>query len=184
MLLTDTTVLTAVARVVAEASTLGDVVSRLAEVLRDVVPFERLHVLRLDRSDSVVLYVVRASGEMEVTGHRIADAGNATEPALDADARSRMLSTVRHGAHVHGAVWCTSSRANAFDESHQMLLDSVSDLLALALQHDALQSTESLRRERLDSLDRLLHTVAESLDVRQIFADVSEVIRGGLPHDV
>jgi hypothetical protein len=37
-------------------------------VLRDEIPFERLHVLRLDRMESVVLYVVRASGEIEVTG--------------------------------------------------------------------------------------------------------------------
>src|SRR5688572_10931107 len=125
MLLTDTTVLTAVARVVAEASTLGDVVSRLAEVLRDVVPFERMHVLRLDRSDSVVLYSVRASGEMEVAGHRVADAGKVTEPPVDADARSRLVCTVRLGAHVHGAIWCTSTRGDAFHEGHQVLLEGV-----------------------------------------------------------
>ena len=178
------TVLAAVARVVADASTLTDVVSRLAGALRDAIPFERLHVLRLDRADSVVLYVVRASGELEVTGHRIADTGPVTLPSIDEDARSRMLCTVRHGARVHGALWCTSSRSDVFTDGHQALLESVSDLLALALQHDALTSTESLRRERLDSLDRLLHTVAEALDIRQTFAEVSEVIRGGLPHDI
>ena len=86
MLQTDSsTVLTAVARLVAEAPTMSDVVSRLAGVLRDSIPFERLHVLRLDREDSVVLYVVRSSGEMEVTGHRIADP--VSEPPIDASAR-------------------------------------------------------------------------------------------------
>jgi transcriptional regulator with GAF, ATPase, and Fis domain len=184
MLSTDSAVLTAVARLVAEAPTLADAVSRLAGALRGAIPFERLHVLRLDRSDSVVLYVVRASGEMEVTGHRIADAGKATEPPLDGDARSRMLCTVRQGTQVRGALWCTSSRADAFNEDHQALLEGVSDLLALALQHEGLRSTESLRRDRLESLDRLLHTVAESLDIRQIFGEISEVIRAGLPHDV
>src|SRR5690606_34965548 len=44
--------------------------------------------------------------------------------------------------------------------------------------------TERLRRERLESLERLLHTMAESLDIRQVFAEVSDVVRGGLPHDV
>ncbi|MBI4264488.1 MAG: sigma 54-interacting transcriptional regulator [Acidobacteria bacterium] len=175
-------VLTAVARVVADAPALVDLVSRLALILRDAIPFERLHVLRLDRADSVVLYASRASGEVEVTGHRIADP--VSEPPMDADARSRMLCTVRYGSGVHGALWCTSSRPDAFDAAHQSLLEGVSDLLALALQHDALQTTETLRRERLDSLDRLLHAVAETLDIRQIFTEVSEVLRAGLPHDI
>jgi transcriptional regulator with GAF, ATPase, and Fis domain len=177
-------VLLASARLIAEAPTLSDVMSRLAAVLRDVIPFERLHVLRLDRAESVVLYVVRASGEIEVTGHRIANAGPAVQPPLDASARSRMICTVRHGARVHGALWCTSSEPDAFTDDHQLLMEGVADLLALALQHEALRTTESLRRERLESLERLLHTMAESLDIRHVFAEVSEVIRGGLPHDM
>jgi transcriptional regulator with GAF, ATPase, and Fis domain len=177
-------VLTAVARLVAEASTLGDVVSRLAGVLREAIPFERLHVLRLDRAESVVLYVARASGELEVTGHRIADAQPTRPPSIDANARSRMICTVKHGSHVHGALWFTSGRPDAFTPAHQALMDDVGDLVALALQHDAWRSTESHRRERLDSLDRLLHAMAEALDIRQIFGEVSEVVRGGLPHDI
>jgi len=55
------TVLPSVARLVAEAQTLGEVVSRLALALREVVPFDRLHVLRLDRMEAVVLYVVRGT---------------------------------------------------------------------------------------------------------------------------
>ena len=104
-------VLTAVARLVAEAPSLGEVVSRLAAVLRDAIPFERLHLLRLDRAESVVLYVVRASGEIEVTGHRIADAAApCAQPPIDADARSRMICTVGRAPRVHGALWFTSSR--------------------------------------------------------------------------
>ena len=177
-------VLLASARLIAEAPTLSDVMSRLAAVLRDEIPFERLHVLRLDRAESVVLYVVRASGEIEVTGHRIAQAGPAAQPPIDASARSRMICTVRHAARVHGALWCTSSQSDAFTDAHQVLIEGVADLLALALQHEAIRTTESLRRERLDSLERLLHTMAESLDIRHVFAEVSEVIRGGLPHDM
>ena len=60
-------VLTSVARLVAEATSLEDVVSRLARVLRDVIPYERMHVLRLDRADSVVLYTALASGELDET---------------------------------------------------------------------------------------------------------------------
>lgn len=176
------TVVTAVARLVAEAAQLGEVVPRLAAVLRDAIPFERLHLLRLDRAESVVLYVARASGEVEVTGHRIASAAAAAENN-DGGARSRIISTVQ-GARVHGAVWLTSSVEGAFDVAHQRLMDGVADVLSLAFHQDSLRTMETLRRERLDSLERLLHTMAESLDVRQVFADVSEVVRGGLPHDI
>jgi transcriptional regulator with GAF, ATPase, and Fis domain len=178
------TVLTAVARLVAEAGSLGEVMAPLAALLRDAIPFERFHLLRLDRADSVVLYVIRSSGEMEVTRYRIADAGAGAVPPLDAETRSRIICTIRDHAHVHGAVWCTSSQAEVFTDEHQRLLEPVSDLLALALRHDAVRTTESLRRERLDSLERLLHAVSETLDIRQIFSEVSSVIRGGLPHDI
>jgi transcriptional regulator with GAF, ATPase, and Fis domain len=163
---------------------LNELVPRLAAVIREAIPFERLHLLRLDRTESVVLYVVRADGEFEVTGHRIADSGADAQPTLAADARSRLVSTVGRGASVHGAIWFTSSQLDAFTGAHQVLMDSVADQLSLAVQHDALRSTELLRRERLDTLDRLLHTMAEALDIRHIFTEVSDVVREGLPHDI
>jgi len=180
------TVLTAVARLVGDERTLADLVPRLAVLLRDAVPFERLHVLRLDRAESIVLYVARPSGELDVTGHRIADAAsaNALGAASDAEPKSRIVCAVGRGASVYGALWATSSAVEAFAEAHEELMDSVADLLSLALQHDALRTTESVRRERIDTLDRLLHTMAEALDIRHIFAEVSDVVRGGLPHDI
>lgn len=176
--------LLAAARLVAEAPTLSDVMSRLPGALRDAIPFERLHVLRLDRAESVVLYAVRASGELEVTDHQIADAGPTAQPPIGPDARSRMVFTLRQGARVRGALWCTSSAPNAFDDAHQRLMEGVADLLTIALQQHELRATEASRRERLASLERLLHTVAESLDVRKVFTEVSDVVRGGLAHDI
>ncbi|MGE0593604.1 MAG: sigma 54-interacting transcriptional regulator [Vicinamibacterales bacterium] len=185
MLQTDSgTILATVARVVAEASTLGEVVSRLAVALQPVIPFERLHVLRLDRAESIVLYVARADGQLETTGHRIADVAGAGAPPDGADARSRMICTVRQGVRVHGALWVTADTPNAFSADHQLLMDAVADLMTVALQHDLLRSLEAGRREQLESLDRLLRTVAGALDIRQVFAEVSAVVRGGLPHDV
>ena len=176
-------VLTAVARLVAEAPSLREVVSRLAVTLRESIPFERLHVLRLDRAESFVLYVATAGGELEVTGHRIGDEGVPIDPA-DADTRSRILCTVRQGARVHGALWVASSQEHAFAEEHQALVDGVVDLLGLAFEHNAIVEREKLRRERIDSLRGLLHTMAESLDIRSVFSDIAEVVRGGLPHDI
>jgi len=177
-------VLTAVARLAAEAATLTELVPRLAAVIREAIPFERLHVLRLDRAESVVLFVVRADGELEVTGHRIADTESVGEPTVAGDTRSRIICSVGRGSQVYGALWFTSSQPHAFSAAHQVLMDGVADLLALVLQQDAMRSTETLRRERIDTLDRLLNTMAEALDIRHIFAEVSASVRGGLPHDI
>ncbi len=177
------TALAAVARVVAEAQTLSDAVARLALALRDVIPFDRLHLLRLDRTESLALFVATRSGEVEVSTHRISDTSAIPSP-LDQDSHSRLICPVRHGPRVHGALWVTAMAEGVFDAEHQELLDGVADLVALAVGQEAMRLTEFVRRERIDSLDRLLHTVAESLDVRSVFSDISDVVRGGLPHDV
>jgi len=176
-------VLTTVARLVAEAPSLRDVVSRLAGTLRATIPFERLHVLRLDRADSFVLYVARETGEVDVTKHLVGDPATQFD-SVDEAARSRILCTIRQGARVHGALWLTSTREDAFCDAHQALMDSVVDLLGLAFEHDAIVERDKLRRERIDSLRGLLQTMAGALDIRRVFDKVSEVVRAGLPHDV
>ena len=172
------------ARLVAEESPLEVTLSSAAAAMRAVIPFERLHVLRLDRTDAVTLYVVRASGEVEVTGLLIGAVGDGTPDASAGAERSRLICTVRQGTRVKGAVWLTSAEANAFTGEHQEMLDAVGDLLTLALYHDTVRTTDVRRRERIDALVRLLHTVAETLDFRQIFPQMSEIIRGAIPHDV
>jgi len=177
-------VLTAIARLAAEAVTLTELVPRLTAILREAILFERLHILRLDRAESIVLYVVRPDGELEVTKHRIADAQSVSDPALGTSEKSRIFCTIGRGTSIHGALWLTSDQSDAFSVAHQALMDSVVDLLALALQQDAMRSTESLRREQIDTLDKLLNTMAEALDIRHIFSEVSASVRAGLPHDV
>jgi formate hydrogenlyase transcriptional activator len=85
---------------------------------------------------------------------------------------------------MYGAIWVSSSIENAFTGEHQALLDSVVDLLGVAFEHNSIVDRETLRRERIDSLRGLLHTMAEALDVRTVFNEVSDVVRGGLPHDI
>jgi transcriptional regulator with GAF, ATPase, and Fis domain len=179
-------VLTAVARLVSEATSFEGVVSGLAEALRRVIPFERMHVLRLDRADSVVLYTALPTGGLEVVGHRIANprGGDDSTADLRKDAASLLICPMRQGTRVPGALWFTSSRPDMFSDDHQLLLDSVADLMALAVHHEGLRSTEAVRRERIESLDRLLQTMAESLDIRMMFSDVADIVRGGLPHDI
>jgi transcriptional regulator with GAF, ATPase, and Fis domain len=176
--------LASLARLVTEASALDVTLSRVAVLLREAIPFERLRVLRLDRADAVTLYAIRASGEIDITGHLIGDAPSAAEDTADGVDRSRLICTIRQGARVKGAVWLTSSAPDAFTDEHQELLDAVGDLITLALYHDTVRTTELRRRERIDALVRLLQTVAETLDIRQIFPQLSDTIRGALPHDI
>jgi len=176
-------VLSTVARLVAEAQTLQDVVARLAATMREVIAFDRLHLLRLDRAESFVLYVVGADGRVESSQHLVGDPATPfddTDPAV----ASRVLCTVRHGPHVHGALWLTSSQPDAFTAADQALVDRVVDLLGLAVDHSVRVEQEQLRRERIDSLRALLHTMAGALDFRAVFDRVSDVVRGGLPHDI
>jgi GAF domain-containing protein len=176
-------VLTAVARLVAESRTLRDLVTGLATILREAIPFEQLHILRFDRAESFVLYSADSHGTIDVTARRIGGPGELPDEAVG-DARSRLVCTIRQGAAVRGALWLTSTMDEAFTDEHQELADAVSDLLALAFQSATLLERERLRRERIDSLRGLLHTISESLDIRQVFGEISEVVRGGLPHDV
>jgi transcriptional regulator with GAF, ATPase, and Fis domain len=177
-------VLMAVARLVGEAPNLTEAVVRLAPALRDAIPFERLHVLRLDRAELFVLYDVDTSGTITVAEHRIA-ATSDPPPGPDVEGSlSRLVCTVRQGPRVHGALWLTSSREDAFTAEHQGLADAVADLLGLAFEHNGIVERESLRRERIESLRGLLQTMAGSLDIRQVFPQVSDVVRGGLPHDI
>ena len=175
-------VLAAVARLVAETPSLTDVVSRLALILRDGVVFDQLFVLRLDRPESLVAYSATPAGEVQVTAHRIGS-GVPPSAAVDPNARSQVFCTIRQGAHVLGATWLTSASDDAFGREDQALMDGVADLLVLAIQNASLREREFLRRERIESLQRLLHTMAGALDVRQVFPEVSEVVRGGLAHD-
>src|ERR1041385_9555674 len=91
--------LASIARLVSEESPLDVTLSRAAVLLREAIAFERLHVLRLDRSDSVTLYIVRASGDLEVTGHLIGDTPSSPD-AVDGTERSRLICTVRQGTRV------------------------------------------------------------------------------------
>ena len=101
-------VLTAVARLVAESRSVRDVVTGLATILRDAIPFEELHVLRFDRAESFELYSADPFGSLNVTARRIAGPGALTDAAVG-DARSRLVCTVRQGPLVRGALWLTST---------------------------------------------------------------------------
>jgi transcriptional regulator with GAF, ATPase, and Fis domain len=175
--------LATVARLVADTAHLADIVSRLAPIVHTAIPFDELHVLRLDRAESFTSYLSDAAGQVEVSGHRIGSADTPRSPGDDT-MRSKLVCTIRQNAMVRGALWLTSHDDQAFTEAHQGTMDAVADLLALAIERTGMREREDLRRDRIDSLKRLLLTMAGALDIRQVFPEVSAVIRAGLPHDL
>jgi transcriptional regulator with GAF, ATPase, and Fis domain len=176
-------VLTAVARLVGGAPALRDVIGQVAVALRDTIPFDRLHLLRLDRPESFVLYVSDADGRVREESHRFVDSDEPVGPP-DGQTPSRIITTIRQGSRMFGAIWATASTPGLLDADAQALLDAVSDLLVLAFQRNTILERDLHRRERIESLSGLLQTMAESLDIRSVFQQVSDVVRGGLPHDV
>ena len=176
-------VLTAVARLVADAPALRDVIGQVASALREAIPFDDLHLLRLDRPESFVLYVSDPDGVVREESHRIIDSDEPVGPP-DAQTASRIITTIRQGSRVYGAIWATATLPGTFDDDDQGLLDAVSDLLVLAFQRNAILERDLHRRERIESLRGLLQTMAEALDIRSVFPQVSDVVRGGLAHDV
>jgi len=179
-------ILAALARAMAAHADLGAIIVRVAELTRDVIPFEHLHLLRLDTPEEVVRYSVHGEAEAEVVATRVAARDlDATAVSVDVtETKAFILCPLRSGARVNGALWFTSSAADAFSAGHQQMADAIADLLGLAVHAETLRSTETLRMERLDTLDKLLHTVAETLDVRTVFTQVSELVQTALPHDL
>ena len=176
-------VLASVARLVVETANLTDVVSRLAVGLRSVIVFDELHMLRLDRAESFTSYIASADGRVDVTGHRIGSTDTPPSPS-DFETRSKLVCTIRQGGHVRGATWLTSHDEDAFSDADSALMEAVADLLALAIERTGVREREHMRRDRIDSLRQLLLTMAGALDVRQVFPEVSTVVRAGLPHDL
>jgi len=122
---------------------------------------------------------------------RIDDARVELDPSFPGDAeilsagvRSTLWESFHIAGEFSGGVWVSSYRANAFTDEHQALLRPIAALLGSAVEHWRIWDTERRRRERLDKVDAILGTMAEALDVREIFERLSDQMKPLLPHDM
>jgi transcriptional regulator with GAF, ATPase, and Fis domain len=81
-------------------------------------------------------------------------------------------------------VWLSSYSRSAFSDDHQRILRPIAAILGSAVEHWRRWDAERRRRERLDQVESLFSTLAESLDVREIFQRVSDGVQPILPHDL
>ncbi|HEY2955339.1 MAG TPA: sigma 54-interacting transcriptional regulator, partial [Candidatus Eisenbacteria bacterium] len=204
-------VLSEIANLAAETLELQDVFGRVGNAVRRVIPFDNMGVVRIVDGDHLVLHattvpcedvVCKSSGPMPLTAwsprwrpnagpmRRIDDGPAELDPTYPMDAevlkrgfKSGLWEPFRRGDTFVGGVWLCSDVTHAFDESHQQVLRPIAALLGSAVEHWRLWDTERRRRERLDKVESLLATLAESLDVSAVFAQLSAGMKPILPHD-
>jgi Nif-specific regulatory protein len=202
--------LSRIARIVSGTLELREVFAQVADAAREVLPFETIGVCRLDTPDLFRSYAVagRDADDDPAGVARLEDFSPAMRPKPGATLRfddasreldpsypmdkeilecgvlSLLCSPLMSGRRLEGEVWFTASRTGAFTAEHERMAAAIADILSLSLEHERLWSLESLRRRRLEAVDKLLPTMAETLDVRGIFNRVSEIVQPVLPHSL
>jgi transcriptional regulator with GAF, ATPase, and Fis domain len=103
---------------------------------------------------------------------------------LEVGLGSGLWEPFRRGKTFAGGVWLCSTATHAFNDEHQEILRPIAALLGSAVEHWRIWDAERRRRERLDRVETLLGTLAESLDVREVFQQLSAGMQPILPHDL
>jgi transcriptional regulator with GAF, ATPase, and Fis domain len=178
---------------------------------RAALSFDRMNVMLLGRGDVVRHYAVAATsadGPAEEEGRLVRredcsprlwnefvvdrlDAGRELDPAyardreiLDGGTRSIIRAMLRTGGRPLGALAFFSRRPQAFTSEDERVVEALAELVAAALAHERLWTIERERSRRATALEGLLPTLAQALDVRQVFKQVSQITQGAIPHDM
>jgi len=201
--------LAAVARTLGESLDLREVFTRVANAARTALPFERMRVILAEGDDAVRMYATDQDGapgledgilvskadispqiQHDFVVERI-DVRRHLDPAfrwdretIESGHRSMIRASLRSGSRRLGALSFASRQPDAFTEEHESIVLALADLVAAALEHGRLWMEEHRRRRRGDALESLLPTLAKSMDVREIFRQISDVSQDVIPHDI
>ena len=201
----------AVARLIGETLELRQVFARVAEAARGALDFDRMGVLLLEGGDTLRHYAVAVTsveGAGDEEGRLLQkddcsprfwcefvvdriDTERELDPAyprdreiLDSGIRSIIRGVLRSGGRTLGVLAFSSRRPEAFTRKDEPVVVALADLVAAALEHERLFVIERERSHRALALEGLLPTLAQALDVRQVFKQVSEITQGVIPHDM
>jgi Nif-specific regulatory protein len=203
-------VLAAIAEIAGETLELQDVFGRVALAIRELVPFDSIGVVRVIAGEWAVLHAAAmpcgavAGGEPAPLSAwsprvrpragaipRVDDAQREFDPSFPFDAkllaagvRSCLWEPFRSPGAFTGGIWLAAFQPAAFDERHQEVLRPIAALLGSAVSHWRIWDAERRRRERLDHLEGLLGALAEALDPRTVFPQLSAAVQPALPHDI
>jgi transcriptional regulator with GAF, ATPase, and Fis domain len=206
--------LSEIAETASETLELQAVFDRVATSIRELIPFDNMGVVRIVDGQWAVRHAATVGCEQPDTPcsdsepilltawsprlrprpgavTRIDDAKTELDPAFLIDATlleggvlSALWGPFGSAGTFTGGVWLSASRSHAFTIEHEAVLSPIAALLGSAVEHWRIWDGERRRRERLDRLEALLGTLAESLDVRDVFPRISETVRPILDHDV
>jgi len=193
------------------SGTLFKLFPRVISTLRTRLPFERAELALLDDGDTVrtlecalesdgppVERVVRRGhysqrlwpaslGGPVVLRDPTAELDGAAEEdrrLLAWGARAVLAVPLPSGTRPFGLLSFANRTGAAFETDHAAVLDPVVELLSVAAEHERLWRHERARLRRQQRLEALLPTIAEALDVRQVFLTLSKVIQEVVPHDI
>jgi transcriptional regulator with GAF, ATPase, and Fis domain len=203
-------VVSEIAEIASETLELQEVFERVATSVRELVPLDNMGVVRIVDGQRAVLHATTVpcdDGDSDCTepmpltdwsprlrprggpNLRIDDAERELDPSfpidkivLEAGVRSALWEPFRAGDSFAGGVWISAYRAHAFSDEHQEVLRPIAALLGSAVEHWRIWDADRRRRDRLDQLEALLGTFAESLDVREVFERISVAVQPILPH--
>jgi transcriptional regulator with GAF, ATPase, and Fis domain len=205
-------VLSDLAETSSETLDLQAVFDRVATSVRTLIPLDNMGVVRIVDGERAVMHAttIRVEGcegacwePLALTCwsprirprpgpiEPIVDAATELDPAFPADAdiiaggvRSALWQPFHSAATFTGGVWLASLTPGAFTAKHHELLRPIAALLGAAVEHWRIWDAERRRRHRLDRLEALLATLAEALDPRELFDQISEAAKPVLEHDV
>ena len=203
--------LSSVARAIADSLELKEVWSRVAEACRAVVPFDGIGVSRLQpgnrvrvnattdhpaaqnlieldflRSDYSPAFWPEGDDWVVLVRDAAADLDRAF--AVDRDViergfRSVLRLPLGRGQRRLGSMVLTAREPGRFTPEHARSLALVTELVCLALGHETLASRQRDRRRRREALERLIPTLTNTLDVRAVFEQISNIAQEIIPHD-
>lgn len=205
-------VLTEIAEIASETLELQEVFDRVATAVRQLIPFDNMSVVRIIDGERAVLHATTVpcmtSSEMSYEPkslaswsprwrpcpgpkYKIDDANRELDPSYPMDAMvleqglgSGLWEPFQLGNSFVGGVWLCSRFTHAFSDMHQYVLRPIAALLGTMVEHWRIWDTERRRRARLDQIEELLGTLAESLDVREVFQRLSLEMQPILMHDL
>ena len=201
--------LAAVARTLGETIELRQVFARVADAARIALPFDRMRVATFEGHDGFRMHAAEQDrapardGAILITRADLSprfwrefvverlDVLRDLDPAyrweretIESGHRSIIRAMLRVGDRNLGVLAFASRQPDIFTEEHESIVLALADMVAAALEHERLWNEEHRRRRRGEALEILLPTLAKSLDVREIFTQLSEVTQDVIPHDI
>ena len=183
------------------------VFDRVAEVARSVIPCDDVLIIRLRVDGTVQVHAYLSRGERILYTGSLADCSPPMRHALgwilksdgamdmlnpdygadrwarDQGYRSGVAVPLARGAELLGNLGVASRTGVLFTEAHASALAAFADFVVLAIEHERLWNLDTVQRHRMDAIDSLLLTMADSIDIREIFDRVSKVVSPVLSHD-